>query len=252
MIKKVVQSPAFLAVLFLVALALVLVGGIGAAQSAPRIQSADWRGEVELTDIHTALVENGEVVEGQSALLGQTFIDANEDTLKGDVKNFQYGVSYNEVLSARNVNDQRKPINEYVRVTVYRYWAVTETDAEGNTKIKRDSEDRDVKDCSLDPSYIDLHFVEGDGWTIDTAASTPERTVLYYYKDISVGEETSAFVDKITINPAVATEVDSDGNYAYEDRMFCIKAVVDAVQTHNADQARTGAWGTYLEGGAGK
>ena len=53
-------------------------------------------------------------------------------------------------------------INEYVRVTVYKYW-------------EKDGE----KAVDLDPSLINLHFVTG-AWVIDEEASPSERPVLYY------------------------------------------------------------------------
>ena len=250
MIKKVVQSPAFLVVLFLVALALIVVGGIGTAQSAPRIQSADWRGQVELTDISTALVENGRVVASGKAedkspgeiedlkkldkeksdqsklehkgLMSDWFFEANK--LKS-LDDFKVGESYDEVLKVENDGGY----DEYVRVTVTKYWV----DENGN------------KVTSLDPDMIDLHFVEGE-WTVDPNAKTSERTVLYYQSVVKPGETTSEFTDTIRIDSAVLNDP------AYSGKEFRIKAVVDAVQTHNADQARIGAWGTYLEGGAGK
>lgn len=227
MIKRVVQSPAFLAVLFLVAAALILIGGIGTAQSAPRIQSRDWRGEVELTDISTALVENGTVVadsngEGDGKLLQSSFFEKNG--LAKDGSDFAVGTTYKEELAAKN----DKGYEEYIRVTVTKYWV----DEKGN------------KVTSLDPSLIDLHFVEGNGWTIDHDADTPERTVLYYSGGnngiVSVGDTTTNFTDTIRIDPKVLNDP------AYSGKEFRIKAVVDAVQTHNADQARIGAWGTML------
>jgi hypothetical protein len=235
MIKRVVQSPAFLVVLFLVALALVLVGGIGAAQSAPRIQSADWRGQVELTDISTSLLENGGVVAshgGEDASLGKVegldetglisdyFFSANADKGLKTPDDFTIGESYKEELSVRNDGT----IPEYVRVTVYRYWV-----------------DADGKKCTdLKPEYIEMDLT-GTGWIEDTDAKTQERTVLYYSNvvDFNDGNNTTEpFNTTLRINPAVVSDS------AYAGKEFRVKAVVDAVQTHNADQAKLSAWGT--------
>lgn len=232
MIKRVLRSPAFTAVLVVAAAALLIFGGLGVARAVPRIVSNDWRGEVELTNIETALVENDLVVEGHDTLLGKSFLEPNK--LGDNAENFKYGVTYDEVLSVRNVGT----IDQYVRVTVYKFWE----DAKG------------VKDATLDPDYIDLHFVEGDGWTIDKKASTPERTVLYYDKILGSAEnsetgnptDSTPFADKLTINGAVATVTavqDGEITYKYNGKTFRIKAVVDAVQTHNGEAAMTGAWG---------
>ena len=217
MMKKLLKSPIATAVLFVAAAALLLTGGIGAAFAAPRIQSADYRAEVVLTDIQTALTENGNVVEGDDALLS---------TLVPSGEKFKVGKTYDEKLAVRNVGK----IDEYVRVTVTKFW----NDANG-------------KDVALDPALIDLHFVTGQGWTIDKDASTTERTVLYYAKPIAPGEDTSLFADKLTINGKVVTSVtklaDGSEEFDYEGVKFRIKAVADAVQTHNATDAMTSAWG---------
>ena len=232
MVKRVVQSPVFLAVLFLAAAALIVAGGIGTAQSAPRIQSANWRGQVELTDISTSLLENGEVVASkggeddspgkvkgldETGLISDYFFSANEDKGLKTSDDFTIGESYKEELSVRN--DGKIP--EYVRVTVYRYWV----DADGN------------KCTDLKPEYIEMDLT-GKGWIEDTDAKTQERTVLYYSDIVNVGDTTEFFNTTLRINPAVVSDS------AYAGKEFRVKAVVDAVQTHNADQAKLSAWGT--------
>ena len=74
MIKNVLRSPVFAIALLVVAAGLIVAGSIGVARAVPRIVSNDWRGEVELTDIETALVENDIVVEGHDTLLGKSFL----------------------------------------------------------------------------------------------------------------------------------------------------------------------------------
>ena len=224
--KGVLRSPVTIAVLFVLAIGLLGVGTVGAVQAAPRIQSNDYRAEVVLTNIETALTENGTIVEGDDTLL-KSLVPAGEK--------FAVGKTYDEVLAVRNVGT----IDEFVRVTVSLYW-----------------EDADGKLVDLDPSLIQLHFVEGDGWTIDKAASTPERTVLYYRNpdpdgdgSIAPGEDTTPFADKLAIDAKVLTEVTktSDGevyDYSKDNGVrFRISAVADAVQTHNGQDAMTGAWG---------
>ena len=219
MLKSVMRSPVIIAALFVVAVALLGFGTVGAVQAAPRIQSADYRAEVVLTDIETALTENGDIVEGDDTLL---------HSLVPKGQKFAVGKTYDEVLAVRNVG----AIDEYVRVTVSLFW-----------------EDASGKRVNLDPSYIQLHFVEGDGWTIDTEASTPERTVLYYATPISPGDDTTPFADTLRIDSKVLTEVTAtdDGDvydYSKDNGVkFRIKAVADAVQTHNGEAAMTGAWG---------
>ena len=217
--KGVLRSPVTIAVLFVLAIGLLGVGTVGAVQAAPRIQSNDYRAEIVLTNIETALTENGQVVEGDDTLL-HSLVPAGEK--------FAVGKAYDELLAVRNVGT----IDEYVRVTVSLYW-----------------EDASGKLVDLDPAYIQLHFVEGNGWSIDKEASTPERTVLYYATPIAPGEDTTPFADKLAIDAKVLTEVTktSDGevyDYSKDNGVrFRISAVADAVQTHNGQDAMTGAWG---------
>ena len=102
---------------------------------------------------------------------------------------------------------------------------------------------------------IDLHFVEGNGWVIDEEASTAERTVLYYTGIVPAGESTPNFADTLKIDNKIADKVkietgkDENGNevirhvYKYDGYQFHVDAEVNAVQTHNAQDAIKSAWG---------
>ena len=128
-------------------------------------------------------------------------------------------------------------INQYVRVSVYKYWL----DADGN------------KMQNVSPDLIDLHLTE-NGWIVDENSSTPERTVLYYSKLLNSGETSKAFADTLSIDPQVATKVTQTTatengyttittTYDYDGLQFCVEASVDAVQEHNAEDAILSAWG---------
>lgn len=222
--KKFLNSPKATIVLFALAALLLGFGGINAIAAAPRIESSDYRAQVQLTNINVAVTENGNVVEGDGALL--------KDLAGGE--DFKIGQTYDEVLSVRNTQhpsstNEGEGIDEYVRVSVYRYW----TDGAG-------------KAVNLNPEYIKLNFLTDNGWTIDEAASTPERTVLYYKDIVPVDGDTQPFADKITIDSAVATAI-SGGSYAYDNVSFHVKVTADAVQTHNGAEAMTSAWGRTNE-----
>lgn len=225
MLKKFFSSPIVSGIALALAVGLILFGGINGVQAAPRIVSADYRAEVVLTNIETALVENGGIAEGEEDLLGmERFRKPNGIDAEGH--GFKIGYTYDEKLSVRNVGT----IPQYVRVSVYKYWQTA-----------------DGKRVDLSPELIKLGFVTDGGWTIDEAASTRERTVLYYAKPIKPGEDTTLFMNTLRIDPAVVTAVAelADGNegYKYEGVDFKIKATVDAVQTHNANDAMMSAWG---------
>ena len=232
MMTKILRSPITTVVLFVLAAALLIGGGIGTAQSAPRIQSGDYRAQVQLTDIKTAILEKtnpqGDFVQrsGDDDLLTTFLADNNEDEIK-------IGKTYPYELAVRNSVSTENGIDQYVRVTVQKYWT--------------DGKDQTIKHTDLDPDLIELHFVEGNGWTIDKKASTKERTVLYYADTLAPGEDSAPFTDTLTINGKVVTAVsqlaDGTNEYDYEGLKFRIKAKVDAVQTHNGEEAMTSAWG---------
>ena len=222
--KKFLRSPKATVALFVLAAVLVGFGGINAILAAPRIESADYRAQVQLTNINVAVTENGNVVEGDGSLLTSL---AGEDS-------FKIGQTYKDVLAVRNTKhpsstNEGEGIDEYVRVSVYRYWT-----------------DDDGKAVNLRPDYIKLNFLTDNGWTIDEEASTPERTVLYYKDVVPVGADTAPFADAITIDSAVAAAV-TDGSYDYNNVQFHVKVTADAVQTHNGNEAMTSAWGRTNE-----
>ncbi|MBQ3895361.1 MAG: hypothetical protein II739_08545, partial [Clostridia bacterium] len=106
----------------------------------------------------------------------------------------------------------------------------------------------------MNSEWIELGFVTGNGWSIDTSSSTEERTVLYYADPIAPGEETTEFLDSITINDVILTKVSQSTSvengvtvirtsFIYNGKQFCLEVIADSVQDHNADQAKRSAWG---------
>lgn len=204
--------------LFAVAAVLLLVSTIGGARAALTYFET-YQTQITMQEIGVGLLENGTAVEGDGALM------------QGQTEGFVVGKSYKEELTAANTG----VIDEYVRMIVYRYWV----NGQG-------------KAVDLDPSYIELTF--GDGWVVDTAASTPERTVLYYASPIASGEVTTPAVTAVKISndiaAAVTKETTVEGNlttitmkYEYNGLQFGLEAEVDGVQTHNAEDAILSAWG---------
>ena len=218
--KKLLSSPVMTVLLFVLAVGLIGYGGINGIQAAPRIESRAFGAQIELADINTALVENGTAVKEKRGVLLTDLVPKDEK--------FQIGTKYDEHLAVQNTGN----IDEYVRVTVYRYW----TDKTG----------KQLKDTSLKPEYIELGLTKDSGWSVDEAASTDERVVLYYSGVLAPGDTSNDFLESVTISPKVITaisNVDGTANYQYDGVTFQIKATVDAVQTHNETEAMTSAWG---------
>lgn len=229
-------------VLTSVAVALLLVSGIGSTQAALTYFSENYTAQVEMKDIGVTLVETSAQSTKDISSRDYTGSDDAWDTTQGALltdmleesdNQLQLGRAYKEELSVKNTGT----INEYVRVRIYKSW----TDKDGN------------KETTLSPSLIILHMTN-NGWIIDEDASTEERTVLYWPNILAVGETTSALSDTLTIDSSIGNKVTKtttvdDGvtktttKFNYDGVKFNLKAEVDAVQTHNAKDAIKSAWG---------
>lgn len=228
-------------VALLSASAVLLIGStVGSTRAALTYYSENYSAQVTVSNIGVSLLENGEIVSRRDY---DTNGEWNETsgTLLADLKDqaVRPGKSYPEVLTVQNSGS----IDSYVRVILTKSWK----DSEGN------------KDTTLSPDLIDLNLQTGNGWIVDEKASTPERTILYYTNALGTGEDnntTPAFCNSVRIDPAVANKVEesvtTDENgyrtitytYAYDGYTFELEAEVNAVQTHNAEDAIKSAWGT--------
>ena len=204
-------------ILLIVAVIMLLVGGIGGARAA-LTESDTHVANLEMKHIGVELLENGETA---GTLL--------EDLL-GDDASLKIGKNYDELISVQNTG----AIDCYVRVSIYKYW----TDGE--------------KRVDMDPAYINLTF--SDDWVVES--ETEERTVLYYTKPLEVGSDPVDVMTKLGVSEDVAVLVSQDketdeetgittitNNYKYNKLNLGLKAKVDAVQTHNAQDAIKSAWG---------
>ena len=104
---------------------------------------------------------------------------------------------------------------------------------------------------ALSPSLIDLKLVNEGQWVKGpNNTGEGECTELYYKGILSAGKETVEFADGIRIDGSIALEArtETKGNiittiYKYNGAKFHIDVEVDAVQTHNAEDAIKSAWG---------
>ncbi len=241
-VKKLLRSPVCTAVLFVLAAVLLLSGSIAGTRAALTYYSETYTSRVEMYDIGVSLVENGERVSWRDyGREGDGRWSENTGVLLGhmlaDGEKLKLGKRYDEVLSVTNSGT----IDEYVRVTVYRYWL----DAAGE------------KLTELSPELIGLRFVNlGAGWIVDESSSTPERTVLYYDRILASGESTPAFADSRVIDGSLAQKVTEQRttengytvittSYDYDGVQFRVEAEVNAVQTHNSADAIWSAWGRH-------
>lgn len=221
--------------------ALLLVGStVGSTRAALTYYSENYAAQVEVSSIGVSLTENGKMISARDYSHKNNVWKETKGTLLQDFQGEEKvipGKSYKEELTVTNSGS----IDSYVRVIIKKSW------------VNKDGE----KDTTLSPELIDLNFLTGNGWVIDKAASeeSRERTVLYYTGIVPAGQSTPAFSDRIKIKSDIGSqvkqEVSTDGNgnkiikhvYKYDGYQFNLEAEVNAVQTHNAEEAIKSAWG---------
>lgn len=239
-IRKIITSPTGTLGMFALAAALLMFSSVGGARAALTYYSETYTSRVQMYDIGVTLLENDKEISWRnydSRRDNGSWLEEKGELLADMVpegEQFKVGAWYPEVLRVRNSGT----INQYVRVSVYRYWL----DQDGN------------KMQTLTPDLIDLEFNTDNGWTVDEESSTEERMILYYNRVLSSGETSPSFADRLKIDPGVAlkvtqtTEKTENGSritttYDYDGVRFCLEATVDAVQEHNAEDAIWSAWG---------
>lgn len=251
-LEKLLGRPGVALGLFLLAGALLLTGSIGGTRAALEYRSDEYTAQIELYDIGVTLLENDEDVAHRNyirdsdgrwedtntgILLGTGWQAEAEITEENPIKP---GVKYEERIAAKNSGT----IDQYVRITIYKFWCDdVEKDADGRITSYNKRPD-------LDPNLIELEWANTDDWTI--GSSNGERTVLYYNDLLRSGDTTSECTSSVKINGKVAQlankTVTEDGGvtytYLYDGATFMLKATVDAVQDHNATDAKISAWGT--------
>jgi hypothetical protein len=230
--------------LFALAVVLLLGSSVGGARAALTYYSETYSSRLQMYDIGVTLNENGNAVSWRdynadsNGTWSQTSGVLLADML-GQGENVVLGKAYPEAISVTNSGT----IDEYVRVSLYTYWL----DKDGN------------KMQELSPALIQLHLLcdqtgYDNGWLLDEAATTAERTVLYYRSILPAGTTSVPLSDTLTVDGLVASKVTqetkTEGGYTtivttydYDGVQFQLEARVDAVQTHNAADAIWSAWG---------
>lgn len=229
-------------ILFVAAGILLTMSTVGSTSAALTYYSENYTAQMETYDIGVTLVETS--AQGTKDISSRDYTGGNdewkqtegvllEDMLKESDGKLVLGKNYTEALSVKNSGN----IDEYVRVRIYRSWT------------KEDG----TKETTLAPDLIVLNMT-GNGWLIDEAATTKERMVFYWPRILREGETTPALFDALKIDTSVASKVTkntvTEGNrttvtttFNYDDVRFNLEAEVDAVQTHNAEDAIKSAWG---------
>lgn len=224
-------------VVAIVALALLATSAVGSTNAALTYYSENYTAQVSMYDIGVTLNENGNAVSyrdytGSNDVWNESTGKLLENLPEETDGKVVVGHSYQEELSVTNSGN----INEYVRIRVYKYW----TDPNGN------------KTNTLAPSLIHLNLLSDSGWIVDEESE--ERTVLYWPYVLKVNDTTPAISDTLTLDGSLSSKTTTTSRvengktiytttYNYEGYKFNLEAEVDAVQTHNAEDAIKSAWG---------
>ena len=266
----------------LAATLVVLCGGLIGTNAKLTIFSEDYIADFELDHLHVHLIENGvDVCHGENTITSVHRYDSGDsrdakyhgnlleklgysnDVHYTDAKGYQLGTpgtvepgrTYKEEISAANGEN----INQYVRLTVKKYWV----DPEGK------------KATYMDPALIKLAYKETGGkvkayntgaWQINPKEHTLESDT-YYLTNMLPGAKGSDQINpsallfnQLTIDGSIMdeenmhkdTQVNQNGNkittvytytYDYDQYTFYIEADVQAIQTHNVNDAIDSLWG---------
>lgn len=271
--KKWLASPKATIILFVLSAALLLFTTVGAVLAALRYRSATYGARIEQDCIGVTLLEQSQGDTAATPVASRDHAHRDDkknpgDKWNGNEEGFLFGCGeggdtkrflgtdtsiipgkiYPEAISARNSGH----IDEYVRMTIYRYWANPKGEKVFGTNQKGTSTQ------GLSPALINLNLVNQDVWMLDTKASTEERMVFYYKDLLKVNADTKPLCDTIRIDPSIAEKAtqkripDENGGtkiqttYDYDGWQFCVEAQVDAVQNHNIVDAAKSAWGVDL------
>ena len=257
-LNKILLSPVTTIALFVVAAALLLTSTIGGARAAIMQETRVYQSQVQMQDIGVTLLESAKAGGSYDNISWRNYVVDENGRANGtwnqhtgelltkmipEGKQLQVGRWYDEFLTIANTGT----IDQYSRVTIYKYWV----DENGD------------KVTTMSPDLIQINLTNLDSdWILDKEASKGERIVLYYNRILKSGEQANPFTDKILIDgqgvklePTVETKTETVNGrtkvikvttYKYDGATFVLQAEVDAVQTHNAEDAIRSAWGRIV------
>ena len=245
-------------------------GTFAAAKTVFDIQSDYYRAHFYLNHLQVHLIENGKDVcaraghendlDSGSKVTGElatTLGYEHKDGKNEVLGSIEPGKLYKEEIAAQNGSD----IDEFVRLTIRKYWMEPQKDADGNVVNDENGDPVLVKSSKLKPSRIHLYYKGKEGynsnaWALNKKEQTTESSTYYYKLDLDPDATTPLLFDKVSIDKDIidlgevkTTESQEGGKtiykyeYQYDDCVFFIEADVQAIQTHNINDAIKSQWG---------
>ncbi len=228
-------------VLLALAIVMLLGSAVGSTRAALTYYSENYTAEITVSQIGVTLLENDKPVSRRDYNKDdwEEETNAGKDAVSGvllqemipEGEELVLNQTYKEELAVKNSGN----IDEYVRVRIYKYWM----DKNGK------------KETSLSPDLIHLNLINTDKW-IQGQTGSAECTELYYKGILPAEKQTELFADTIRIDGELAKSVEIHEDkethvitmiYKYDGVEFHVDVEVDAVQTHNAQDAIKSAWG---------
>ena len=247
-------------------------GGFAGTKAALTYFSEDYTAAFELDHLQVHLIENGVDVchekndiytvhrtDGEHAQDRKEkykgnlveYLGYTNDTHYGKTAAYKLGTpgkvepgrTYKEEISAENGNN----VDEYVRLIVRKYW------------VKNGA-----KNTALSPDLIKLTYngkaYNSSAWTLNEKESTAESQTYYLNKMLKAKEPSALLFNELTIDGEITDDehmkveekTTTEGNkkvtvytytYDYDGYTFYIEADVQAIQTHNVNDAIGSLWG---------
>ena len=263
------------------AMLIALSGGLIGTQAKLSIFSDFYIADFELDHLQVHLIENGkDVCHGENTMTSVHRYDSGEardqkyhgnlveylgytnDTHYGETPAYKLGTpgsiepgrTYKEEISAKNGQN----IDQYVRLTVKKYWVETDPET-GETK----------KATYLDPALIKLTYngkaYNSGAWQRNKKEHSEESDTYYLSSMLKKKKASALLFNELTIDKKIVdqitpsepsstseeTTVTDDGetvtvytySYDYDNYTFYIEASVQAIQTHNVNDAIDSLWG---------
>lgn len=241
-----------------IAAVVLLVGGVigafAASGAGPLLRSDDYQAWFYMNHLQVHLLENGRDVcgghntlDGESKVSGELvqYLGYSSDGETDNLGSVEPGMLYKEKIAARNGQD----IPIYVRMTIRKYWVIVDDDNVAQEKAP-----------DLSPEKIHLTYgsqpYNSDDWFVNEDESTSEMKTYYYRKQVEPDDDTSDLFDSLIIDKKLAEKEEESRTtdeetgvtkitykYKYNGYAFIIKADVQAIQTHNIEDAIHSQWG---------
>ena len=267
--KKTKKMSARTAVLLAAAVLLLAMGTYTGVRAELEYTSNVYRTHFYLNHLQVHLLENGEDVCGrQNNLNGDAKVTGQLATKLGYKKNedgseelgsIEPGKVYEEVIQAENNQD----VSEFVRMTIRKYWVVTDKDGNVETVTNAAGKTVPKKTTDLSPDQINLMYngskESNPKWQEVKQEGTDESKTYVYQDLLKGGTTTEPIFNQLQIDKTVADikeiretpDPEIPGRkiytviYQYDGYAFYIEAEVQAIQTHNVQDAIESQWGPY-------